>query len=58
MGVWEVCNVKVWDVYVKEKLMKVEGKGRKEGVVGMWGGGIDEVELYFGEGNEGVIKGG
>ena len=52
----ELCNLKLSDLYLKEKFIKVEGKGSKQRLVPISSRAIHELELYFPDRNEGLIK--
>lgn len=58
LRVSELCNLKLSDLYLKEKFIKVEGKGSKQRLVPISPRAIHELELYFPERNEGLIKSG
>lgn len=56
LRVSELCNLKLSDLYLKEKFIKVEGKGSKQRLVPISPRAIHELELYFPDRNEGLIK--
>lgn len=56
LRVSELCNLKLSDLYLKEKFIKVEGKGSKQRLVPISSRAIRELELYFPDRNEGLIK--
>lgn len=56
LRVSELCNLKLSDLYLKEKFIKVEGKGSKQRLVPISSRAIHELELYFPDRNEGLIK--
>lgn len=56
LRVSELCNLKLSDLYLKEKFIKVEGKGNKQRLVPISSRAIRELELYFPDRNEGLIK--
>lgn len=58
LRVSELCNLKLSDLYLKEKFIKVEGKGSKQRLVPISPRAIHELELYFPDRNEGLIKSG
>lgn len=47
LRVSELCNIKLSDLYLDERFMKVKGKGAKERLVPMSGRAIKELKLYF-----------
>lgn len=58
LRVSELCNLKLSDLYLKEKFIKVDGKGSKQRLVPISARAIHELELYFPNRNEGLIKSG
>ena len=52
LRVSELCNVKLSELYLKEKFIKVEGKGSKQRLVPNSTRAIRELELYFPDRNE------
>lgn len=58
LRVSELCNLKLSDLYLKEKFIRVEGKGSKQRLVPISSRAIHELELYFADRNQGLIKSG
>lgn len=58
LRVSELCNLKLSDLYLKEKFIRVEGKGSKQRLVPISSHAIHELELYFADRNQGLIKSG
>lgn len=56
LRVSELCNLKLSDLYLKEKFIRVEGKGSKQRLVPISPRAIHELQLYFADRNQGLIK--
>ena len=56
LRVSELVNLKLSDLYFDEGFIKVEGKGSKQRLVPISSRAIRELELYFPDRNEGLIK--
>lgn len=56
LRVSELCNLRLSDLYLKEKFIRVEGKGSKQRLVPISSRAIHELQLYFADRNQGLIK--
>lgn len=56
LRVSELCNLKLSDLYLKEKFIRVEGKGSKQRLVPISPRAIKELQLYFDDRDQGLIK--
>ena len=56
LRVSELCNLKLSDLYLDEKFIKVEGKGSKQRLVPISPRAIRELQLYFIDRNQITIK--
>ena len=56
LRVSEVCSLRLSDLYFDEGFLRVEGKGSKQRLVPISSRAIRELELYFPDRNEGLIK--
>ncbi len=56
LRVSELCNLKLSDLYLDEKFIKVEGKGSKQRLVPISPRAIRELQLYFIDRNQATIK--
>lgn len=56
LRVSELCNLRLSDLYLKEKFIRVEGKGSKQRLVPISPRAIHELQLYFTDRNQGLIK--
>ena len=56
LRVSELCNLKLSDLYLKERFIRVEGKGSKQRLVPISHSAIDEIELYLQERSHVEIK--
>lgn len=56
LRVSELCNLRLSDLYLKEKFIRVEGKGSKQRLVPISSRAIHELQLYFADRSQGLIK--
>ena len=56
LRVSELCNLKLSNLYLKEKFIRVEGKGSKQRLVPISPRAIKELQLYFDDRDQGLIK--
>ncbi|WP_300727242.1 site-specific tyrosine recombinase XerD [uncultured Bacteroides sp.] len=56
LRVSELCNLKISDLYLNEGFIKVEGKGSKQRLVPISPRAINEIQNYFIDRNQGLIK--
>ncbi|NDV64114.1 site-specific tyrosine recombinase XerD [Bacteroides sp. 224] len=56
LRVSELCNLKISDLYLDEGFIKVEGKGSKQRLVPISPKAIREIDLYFMDRNQTLIK--
>ena len=56
LRVSELCNLRLSDLYLKEKFIRVEGKGSKQRLAPISSRAIHELQLYFADRNQGLIK--
>ncbi len=56
LRVSELCNLKISDLYLDEKFIKVEGKGSKQRLVPISPRAVNELKNYFPDRNSGLIK--
>lgn len=56
LRVSELCNLRLSDLYLKEKFIRVEGKGSKQRLVPISSRAIHELQLYFANRSQGLIK--
>ncbi len=56
LRVSELCNLRLSDLYLKEKFIRVEGKGSKQRLVPISSRAIYELQLYFADRSQGLIK--
>jgi integrase/recombinase XerD len=56
LRVSELCNLRLSDLYLKEKFIRIEGKGSKQRLVPISSRAIHELQLYFADRNQGLIK--
>lgn len=56
LRVSELCYLRLSDLYLKEKFIRVEGKGSKQRLVPISSRAIHELQLYFADRSQGLIK--
>lgn len=56
LRVSELCNLRLSDLYLKEKFIRVEGKGSKQRLVPISSRAIHELQPYFADRSQGLIK--
>ena len=56
LRVSELRNLRLSDLYLKEKFIRVEGKGSKQRLVPISSRAIHELQLYFADRSQGLIK--
>lgn len=56
LRVSELCNLRLSDLYLKEKFIRVEGKGSKQRLIPISSRAIHELQLYFADRSQGLIK--